>query len=28
MVDAETVHILAYMHPRRRPGYWAHRVPT
>ena len=23
----DVVHILAYMHPRRRPGYWAGRVP-
>ena len=27
MSVADTVHILAYMHPRQRPGYWAHRVP-
>jgi hypothetical protein len=28
MVIGETVHIIAYMHPRQRPGYWAHRVPS
>jgi hypothetical protein len=22
-----TVHVLAFMHPRQRPGYWAHRRP-
>jgi hypothetical protein len=22
-----TIYVLAYMHPRRRPGYWQHRVP-
>ena len=22
-----TVHVLAFMHPRRRPGYWASRGP-
>ena len=27
MVVADTVHVLAYMHPRQRPGYWAHRAP-
>ena len=21
------VHVLAFMHPRQRPGYWAHRKP-
>ena len=21
------VHVLAFMHPRQRPGYWAHRRP-
>jgi hypothetical protein len=21
------VHILAFMHPRQRPGYWSHRRP-
>jgi hypothetical protein len=21
------VHVLAFMHPRQRPGYWAHRQP-
>jgi hypothetical protein len=26
MVAADAVHVLAYMHPRRRPGYWARRV--
>jgi hypothetical protein len=24
---ARTIHVLAFMHPRRRPGYWAHRRP-
>jgi len=24
---ANTVYILAYMHPRKRPGYWADRMP-
>jgi hypothetical protein len=28
MVVGDTVHVLAFMHPRRRPGYWAHRVPS
>lgn len=28
MVLADTVHILAYMHPRQRPGYWAQRAPS
>jgi plasmid stabilization system protein ParE len=28
MVVGDTVHVLAFMHPRRRPGYWAHRVPA
>ena len=27
IVAADAVHVLAFMHPRRRPGYWAHRVP-
>ena len=27
MLNGDTVHVLAYMHPRQRPGYWAHRVP-
>jgi hypothetical protein len=27
MVIADTVHILAYMHPRQRPGYWTGRIP-
>jgi hypothetical protein len=22
-----TVHVLAFMHPRQRPGYWLHRRP-
>jgi hypothetical protein len=22
-----TVHVLAFMHPRQRPGYWAHPRP-
>ena len=22
-----TIHVLAFMHPRQRPGYWAHRGP-
>lgn len=26
VVDGEVV-VLAYAHERRRPGYWAHRVP-
>jgi hypothetical protein len=28
MVVGDTVHVLAFMHPRRRPGYWTHRVPA
>lgn len=28
MLRSDAVHILAYMHPRRRPGYWAERVPN
>lgn len=28
MVIGDVVHILAYMHPRQRPGYWASRVPS
>jgi hypothetical protein len=24
---ARTIHVLAFMHPRRRPGYWVHRRP-
>jgi len=24
---ADAVHVLAYMHPRQRPGYWLHRLP-
>jgi hypothetical protein len=24
---ARTVHVLAFMHPRQRPGYWLHRQP-
>jgi hypothetical protein len=24
---SRTVHVLAFMHPRQRPGYWAHRRP-
>ena len=28
MVIGDTVHVLAYMHPRRRPGYWMHRLPA
>ncbi len=24
---APTVHVLAFMHPRQRPGYWVHRRP-
>jgi hypothetical protein len=27
MIVGEAVHVLAYMHPRQRPGYWTHRVP-
>lgn len=27
LVEGETVHVLAYMHPRQRPGYWNHRLP-
>jgi hypothetical protein len=27
MVSDDVVHMLAFMHPRQRPGYWAHRVP-
>jgi hypothetical protein len=23
----DTVHVLAFMHPRQRPGYWTHRLP-
>jgi hypothetical protein len=26
MVHGNTVHVLAYMHPRRRPGYWRDRL--
>jgi hypothetical protein len=28
LVLDDTVHVLAYMHPRQRPGYWAHRGPS
>jgi hypothetical protein len=24
--DDETVHVLAFMHPRQKPGYWTSRV--
>jgi hypothetical protein len=24
---AVTVYVLAFMHPRQRPGYWSHRRP-
>jgi hypothetical protein len=27
LVSDDLVHVLAFMHPRRRPGYWARRVP-
>ena len=27
MVFNDTVHVLAFMHPRQRPGYWVDRVP-
>jgi hypothetical protein len=27
MLIDETVHVLAFMHPRQRPGYWAYRRP-
>jgi toxin ParE1/3/4 len=27
MLNGDVVHVLAYMHPRQRPGYWAHRAP-
>lgn len=27
LLSGDTVHVLAYMHPRQRPGYWAHRIP-
>ncbi|MEO7035516.1 MAG: type II toxin-antitoxin system RelE/ParE family toxin [Polyangiaceae bacterium] len=27
MPFGDAVHILAFMHPRRRPGYWANRGP-
>ena len=26
-VGPATVHVLAFMHPRQRPGYWSHRRP-
>ncbi len=26
MVHGDTVHVLAYMHPRQQPGYWKDRV--
>ena len=26
-IAGATVHVLAFMHPRRRPGYWSHRGP-
>ncbi len=25
--EAVTVHVLAFMHPRQRPGYWSQRQP-
>jgi hypothetical protein len=25
--NRQTVHVLAFMHPRQRPGYWTHRRP-
>jgi toxin ParE1/3/4 len=28
IVIDDAVHVLAFMHPRQRPGYWVHRVPT
>jgi hypothetical protein len=27
IVLGETVHVLAFMRPRRRPGYWLSRLP-
>lgn len=27
IVLGDTVHVLAFMHPRRRPGYWRSRLP-
>lgn len=27
MTLGDAVHVLAFMHPRRRPGYWANRGP-
>jgi len=27
MTHGDAVHVLAFMHPRRRPGYWANRGP-
>lgn len=27
LVLDETVHVLAFMHPRREPGYWLKRLP-
>ena len=26
LLDGDTVHVVAYMHPRQRPGYWNHRL--
>jgi len=26
-IVSPTVHVLAFMHPRQRPGYWTHRRP-
>ncbi|HEY5961222.1 MAG TPA: type II toxin-antitoxin system RelE/ParE family toxin [Polyangiaceae bacterium] len=28
MEIADVVHLIAFMHPRQRPGYWMHRVPN
>jgi toxin ParE1/3/4 len=27
ILAGESIHVLAFMHPRQRPGYWQHRVP-
>jgi len=27
ILAGESVHVLAFMHPRQRPGYWQHRLP-
>lgn len=27
LVAEDTVHVLAFMHPRQQPGYWTRRLP-